>query len=39
VSYTVAAGAPGTAGPLFVYFAAADNFTGDSYYSAGVCGQ
>jgi hypothetical protein len=39
VSYTVAAGATGTAGPLFVYFAAGDNFTGDSYYSAGVCGQ
>jgi hypothetical protein len=39
VSYTVASGATGTAGPLFVYFAAGDNFTGDSYYSAGVCGQ
>jgi hypothetical protein len=39
VSYSVATGATGTAGPLFVYFAAADNFTGDSYYSAGVCGQ
>jgi len=27
-----------TNGPLFVYLAVADNFTGDSYYSAGVCG-
>jgi hypothetical protein len=39
VSYTVATGAPGTAGPLFVYTAVGDNFTGDSYYTAGVCGQ
>jgi hypothetical protein len=39
VNYTVATGATGTAGPVFVYFAAGDNFTGDSYYSAGVCGQ
>jgi CHRD domain-containing protein len=42
VSYTVASGSgtssPPTGGPLFVYFAAGDNFTGDSYYSAGICG-
>ncbi|HKF45662.1 MAG TPA: CHRD domain-containing protein [Thermoanaerobaculia bacterium] len=41
VSYTVAA-APGvnlSGGPLFVYLAVGDNFTGDSYYSAGVCGR
>ena len=41
VTYSVAAatGVTGSGGPLFVYFAAGDNFTGDSYYSAGVCGQ
>jgi hypothetical protein len=43
VSYTVASGSgtssPPTGGPLFVYMAVGDNFTGDSYYSAGVCGQ
>jgi hypothetical protein len=43
VGYTVASGSgtasPPTGGPLFVYFAVGDNFTGDSYYSAGVCGQ
>jgi CHRD domain. len=39
VSYTVSTGATGTAGPLFVYTAVGDNFTGDSYYTAGVCGQ
>lgn len=43
VSYTVASGfgtaVPPTGGPLFVYIAVGDNFTGDSYYSAGVCGQ
>ena len=41
VTYSVAAatGVTGSGGPLFVYFATGDNFTGDSYYSAGVCGQ
>jgi len=39
VSYTVTTAATGAAGPLFVYLAVGDNFTGDSYYSAGVCGQ
>ncbi len=42
VSYTVASGSgtssPPTGGPLFVYLAVGDNFTGDSYYSAGICG-
>lgn len=41
VTYSVAA-APGvnlSGGPLFVYLAVGDNFTGDSYYSAGLCGQ
>jgi hypothetical protein len=43
VAYSVASGSgtavPPTGGPLFVYLAVGDNFTGDSYYSAGVCGQ
>ena len=26
-------------GPVFVYFGVGDNFSGDSYYSAGLCGQ
>ncbi|HKA37811.1 MAG TPA: CHRD domain-containing protein [Thermoanaerobaculia bacterium] len=41
VSYSVAAvaGVNVSGGPLFVYFAVGDNFSGDSYYSAGVCGQ
>jgi hypothetical protein len=43
VTYSVASGSgtalPPTGGPLFVYLAVGDNFTGDSYYSAGVCGQ
>ncbi|HSP94896.1 MAG TPA: CHRD domain-containing protein [Thermoanaerobaculia bacterium] len=42
VTYTVASGSgtasPPTGGPLFVYLAVGDNFTGDSYYSAGICG-
>ena len=41
VTYSTAAatGVTGSGGPLFVYFAVGDNFTGDSYYSAGICGQ
>ena len=41
VTYSVAAvtGINISGGPLFVYLAVGDNFTGDSYYSAGVCGQ
>ena len=39
VSYTVLTGGVGLAGPLFVYTAVGDNFTGDSYYTAGVCGE
>jgi hypothetical protein len=41
VTYTTAAatGVTGSGGPLFVYLAVGDNFTGDSYYSAGICGQ
>jgi hypothetical protein len=41
VTYSVAAvtGITVSGGPLFVYMAVGDNFTGDSYYSAGVCGQ
>lgn len=41
VSYTVTAvtGINLSGGPLFVYTAVGDNFTGDSYYTAGVCGQ
>jgi hypothetical protein len=40
VTYSVSAasGVTGSGGPLFVYLAVGDNFTGDSYYSAGVCG-
>ncbi len=40
VTYGVAAvtGVTGSGGPLFVYMAVGDNFTGDSYFSAGVCG-
>jgi CHRD domain-containing protein len=38
VSSSVTASANTTSGgPLFVYFAVGDNFTGDSYYSAAVC--
>lgn len=41
VTYTVSDvfGVTASGGPLFVYMAVGDNFTGDSYYSAGVCGQ
>lgn len=41
VTYSTAAvtGVSGSGGPLFVYLAVGDNFTGDSYYSVGVCGQ
>lgn len=41
VTYSTAAvtGVTGSGGPLFVYMAVGDNFTGDSYYSAGICGQ
>ncbi len=41
VSYSVSAvsGVTGSGGPLFVYLAVGDNFTGDSYYSAGICGE
>ena len=41
VTYSTAgiSGVTGSGGPLFVYFAVGDNFTGDSYYSAGICGQ
>jgi hypothetical protein len=43
VSYVVASGSgttsPPTGGPVFVYLAVGDNFSGDSYYAAGVCGQ
>lgn len=41
VSYSVSAvsGNSISGGPLFVYTAVGDNFTGDSYYTAGVCGQ
>jgi hypothetical protein len=41
VSYSVSSvtGVSLSGGPLFVYLAVGDNFTGDSYYSAGVCGQ
>jgi hypothetical protein len=41
ISYSVSAvtGVTASGGPLFVYLAVADNFTGDSYYSVGVCGQ
>ncbi len=40
VTYSVSAvtGVTGSGGPLFVYMAVGDNFTGDSYYSAAVCG-
>jgi hypothetical protein len=40
VTYSVSAasGVTGSGGPLFVYLAVGDSFTGDSYYSAGVCG-
>jgi CHRD domain len=40
VTYSVSAasGVTGSGGPLFVYLAVGDDFTGDSYYSAGVCG-
>lgn len=40
VTYSVAAvtGISGSGGPLFVYAAVADNKTGDSYYTAGLCG-
>jgi hypothetical protein len=40
VTYSVSAasGVTVSGGPLFVYLAVGDNFTGDSYYSAGVCG-
>lgn len=41
VTYSVSAvsGVTASGGPLFVYAAVGDNFTGDSYYTAGVCGQ
>ncbi len=41
VTYSVApvTGINFSGGPLFVYTAVGDNFTGDSYYTAGVCGQ
>jgi hypothetical protein len=41
ISYTVSAvtGINLSGGPLFVYLAVSDNFTADSYYSAGICGD
>ena len=41
VTYSVSSvtGVSASGGPLFVYLAVGDNFTGDSYYSAGACGQ
>ncbi len=37
-SVSAASGVTGSGGPLFVYLAVGDSFTGDSYSSAGVCG-